>query len=394
MTDDKKPTAVPDTAAVASGPAGTSDATVGPETTSLGPERRRALLPWLVPLLLLVGVGIGNWWFVLRDTPAKRVERTLSEARAAYDLFEYSRAEQLLLQARDMIPEGAKGSDLSVGVHHNLGMLYRQQERWDEARDAFLRAANLCGPDANEVRAEELFQVAQIAIHLDHPVPAGQALEAAIEAHPTRNTLHLSLIDLQLGYLKQPALADSSLQRFVRLCGRTPENLRDAASIYFRRKFLSDSLLLAKSAATAADTMISAHVLVAKSLWRSGRAQEGLEYLEGPLARYPQAVPLWTAQASLLVGAGRADEAVQSADHAIELAPDSYDAQRVRMMALYNANRFEEALAQAMACRKMTTNSNEAQFLESMMARIRHRQQGKNDLPSAATEGGTQDDGS
>ena len=85
---------------------------------------------------------------------------------------------------------------------------------------------------------------------------------------------------------------------------------------------------------------------------------------------------------------------MQSADHAIELAPDSYDAQRVRMMALYNANRFEEALAQAMACRKMTTNSNEAQFLESMMARIRHRQQGKNDPPSAATEGGTQDDGS
>ena len=394
MTDDKKPAAVPSTAPVVSGPAGTSDATVGPEAASPAPARRRALLPWLVPLLLLAGVGGGIWWFVLRDTPAKRVERIMTEARAAYDLFEYTRTEQLLLQARDMIPAGAKGSDLNVGVHHNLGMLYRKQERWDEARDAFLHAASLCGPDANEVRAEELFQVAQIAIHLNHPVPAGQALEAAIEAHPTRNTLHLSIIDLQLGYLKQPALADSSLRRFVRLCGRTPENLRDVASIYFRRKFYADSLLLSKSAATAVDTMITAHVIVAKSLWRMGRAQEGLEYLEGPMTRYPQAVPLWTVHASLLVGAGRADEAVQSADRAIEIAPNDYDAHRVRMMALFNANRLDDALAQAMTCRKMTGNTNEAHFLESMMARIRSRQQGKDDRPSTATDGGTPDNGS
>ena len=393
MTDEQKPSAAPDTPRAAGSPH-TSSVTPETETPGPGTLRRRAVLPWLVPLLLLVGVGAGIWWFVLRDTAVKRVQRLMGEARTAYDLFEYTRAEQLLLQARDMIPEGAKGSDLNVGLNHNLGMLYRQQERWDEAHDAFMRAATLCGPNANEVRAEELFQVAEIAIHVNRPVPAGQALEAAITAHPTRRVLHLSLLDLQLGYLKQPAQADSTLRRFMRLCGRTPENLRDAAGIYYRRKFLPDSILLAKAAAAAEDTMITAHVIVAKSLWRSGRAQEGLEYIEGPMSRYPKDVSLWSAHASLLIGAGRAAEAVQSADRAIELGPENYDAHRVRMMALYNANRFDDALAQAMTCRKMTKDPREAQFLESMMARIRSRQQGKSDVPGNAAEGGARDDGS
>lgn len=392
MTDDKKQPEAPQTPPAPSGPPAGSPAPAAPEAPAPTRTRRRALLPWIVPFLLLLGVGIGVWWFALRDTPMKRVARILTEARAAYDLFEYTRAEQLLLQARDMIPAGAQTSSINVGVYHNLGMLYRQQERWDEARNAFMRAASLCGPDANEVRAEELFQVAQIAIHLNRPTPAGEALEAALLAHPTRPALHLSLIDLQLGYLKQPAVADSVLRRFIRLCGRTPENLRDAASVYYRRKFMPDALILAKAAAAAEDTMITAHVLAAKSLWRMGRAEEGLEYIQGPLSRYPQSVPLWAAQASLLIGAGRFEEAVQSSDRALAIDPNSYDANRVRMMALYNGERYDEAYAQALTCRQMATNANETEFLTSMLARIRHRQQGKGEPPASATDGGMHND--
>ena len=204
----------------------------------------------------------------------------------------------------------------------------------------------------------------------------------------------MSLIDLQLGYLKRPAAADTCLQNFLRLCGRAPENLRDASLVYFRRKFMPDALILAKAAVAQQDTMITAHVLVAKSYWRSGRSMEGLEYLEGPLSRYPQSVSLWATQASLLVGAGRFDEAVKAADHALALAPDDYESHRARMMALYNGNRFQEALDQAMTCRKMATSQNEIHFLESMMARIRAGQEGKDDPPTSATEGGARNGGS
>jgi len=348
---------------------------------------RRPLLAWLLPLLLLAMVGVGVWWFVLRDTTSKQVNRLVAEARAAFELFEYTRAEQLLLQAQSMIPPGAKGSGMNVGVHHNLGILYRRQERWDEARKALVQAAALCGPEANEVRAEELFQVAQIDLHTGKAPAAAPVLEAAIKAHPTRNDLHLSLIDLQLGYLRQPAVADSCLQRFLRLCGKKPENFRDAAGIYFKRRFLNDSLLLARAATQGSDTMVTAHVLVGKSLWRMGRSDEGLEYVAGPLARYPNAVPLWTVQASLFIGAKRFDDALESVDHAVSLSPNDYDANLVRMMVLYNAHRWQEALEQADACLRLTKNSNEIHFLQSMRARIDRGREGKLDPHSFGQEG-------
>ncbi len=352
------------------------------------PPRRRALMAWLLPLLLLVTGGVALWWFVLRDTTEDQVARVLAQAKDAFQLFEYTRAEQLLLEARDMIPADAEGSAMNVGVHHNLGMLYRHQERWEEARDAFVRAASLCGPEANEVRAEELFQIAQIDIHLGRIEPAAENLEAAIAAHPTRKLLHLAMVDLQLKHLKQVVPADSSTSRYLRLCGRTPENLRDVANVYYRHKGISRALELAKEAAAAADTMITAHVIVAKSYWRAGRAQEGLRYHEGPLARYPNALPLWTAKASVLIGAGDFPAALQSADRALALGPQDYDANRVRMMALYNSGHLQQALEQAMTCRKMTTVSKEIHFLESLMARIHGQIQGKIEPPPTAREGG------
>jgi tetratricopeptide (TPR) repeat protein len=345
-------------------------------------------LPWLAPLFLLIAAGVGIWWFVLRDPLESRVEALVAEARTAFDLYEYNRAEELLLQARDMVPPGAQTSGVNVGVHHNLGMLYLQQERWEDARNAFLRAASFCGPAAYEVRGEELYQAAQIDMHLHRFESAEQALEQAIEAHPTRNVLHLALIDAQLAHSKDPAPAESTATRFLRLTGRTPENLRDAARLFYRRKAYPIARDLAMEATQEADSMITAHVIVAKSFWRSGLAEEGLEYLRGPLERHPDELPLWTAHASLLIGAARFDDALRSIDRALSIEPDNYDAHRVRMMALYNAKRYEEAMREAMVCRKLNTDSREVHFLESLMARINTLMQAQDDTPSSAAEGG------
>lgn len=357
-------------------------------STAGGGKGPRAWLPWLAPLFLLTAAGVGIWWFVLRDPLESRVEALVSEARTAFDLFEYSRAEELLLQARDMVPPGAQTSGVNVGVHHNLGMLYMRQERWEDARNAFLRAASFCGPSAYEVRGEELYQAAQIDMHMHQFESAEQALELAIEADPTRNVLHLALIDAQLAHQRNPAGAESTATRFLRLSGRTPENLRDAARLFYRRNAMLPARQLAMEAAQAVDTMITAHVIVAKAYWRSGLAAEGLQYLEGPLQRHPEELPLWTAHASLLIGAARYDDALRSIDRALNIDPDNYDAHRVRMMALYNAKRYEETLQEAMVCRRLTQESREIHFLESLMARVNNEMQGQADPPSSATEGG------
>jgi Flp pilus assembly protein TadD len=135
-------------------------------------------------------------------------------------------------------------------------------------------------------------------------------------------------------------------------------------------------------------------VIVAKAYWRSGRSSDGLDYLAGPLQRHPDALPLWTAHASLLIGAGRYDDALRSVDRALAIDPNDYDAHRVRMMAFYNAKRYEEALQEAMVCRKLTRESREIHFLESLMARVRSEMQGRADPPSSATEGGQRRPGS
>jgi len=178
------------------------------------------------------------------------------------------------------------------------------------------------------------------------------------------------------------------VSRYLRLPGRTPANLRDAARLFYRPKAMPVAIDLAKEAAQEADTMITAHVIVAKAYWRSGRAAEGLQYLEGPLKRYPDALPLWTAHASLLIGAGRFDDALRSIDRALAIEPDNYDAHRVRMMAFYNAKRYDETLKEALVCRKLTQEAQEIHFLESLMARVHNQMQAESDPPSSGVEGG------
>jgi tetratricopeptide (TPR) repeat protein len=325
---------------------------------------------WFGPLAVAAGVAVAVWYFGFRDTRSERVTRIVGEAREALALFEYARAEDLLRRALAEFPDSAV-------LHHNLGALYVRQDRYEAAREEFVRSAELCGPEANEVRAEEYFQAAQIDLRLRRYPDAERALQKAIAAHPARALLHTQLVDVQLSFLRNPARADSSTQRFLRLCGRTPDNLRDAARVHYRRGSYAVSTALALAAAQAADTMMAAHVLVAKSYWKSGRSEEGLRYLEGPLARYPEAAELWSVRGNLEIGRGRYDDALRSLDRALELDPRHYETQRTKMIALFNADRFEEALAQAELCKELTRSEGERNFLDQEMERIRRRLRGE-----------------
>jgi tetratricopeptide (TPR) repeat protein len=330
----------------------------------------RALLAWLGPLLLLASVAAGVWFFVFRESASDRVDRLVGEAREAMELYEHGRAELLLLEAIDTIPESAQ-------LHHNLGALYVRMERWDDARLAFERAASLVGsdPDANEVLAEEYLQLASMNIRLSRYDEAELALENAIAARPTHRILHTRLIDLQLGYLRKPEQADSSTSRFLRLCGSTPENLRDAAWIHYRRNSFELAIDLAAAAAQEVDSMIAAHVIIAKSYWKAQLLDDGLAYVAGPLQRYPDEPALWVAKGSLEIGKGRYDEALESLDRAIEIEPSHYEAHQARMMAFFNADRLQESMEQARICHEMTENESERRFLQSHIRRIQERMQ-------------------
>src|SRR5205085_9403431 len=102
---------------------------------------------------------------------------------------------------------------------HNLGILYVQQKRVAEARTAFQRAADAHGPQASQVRAEEYLQLAQLSYAEKNWPRAASELEQAIAADPQRSMLHTRLLDLQLGRMNDPAAADSTTSRFLRLCG-------------------------------------------------------------------------------------------------------------------------------------------------------------------------------
>ena len=274
----------------------------------------RKTLSWLGPLALLVVVVAGVWYFVFRESPLQRVDRIMTQAHTAMGLYEFKKAEQLVLEAIEILPR-------SPVLRHDLAVVYLKQERLDDARSAFARAALLHGPEANEPRAIEYFQVADIDVKQGRHADAERALEMAIAAHPTNRILHTRLIDLQLGFLENPARADSSTRRFLRLCGPTPENLFDAARVHFRRKSVLGAAQLARQAALRADTLVAAHALVGRAFWRAGLPDSGLAYLEGPLQRYPDDVELWVVRGSLLIGAARYDEALQSLSRALDLEP-------------------------------------------------------------------------
>ena len=341
------------------------------------------MVRWGAPILGLVAVAAGVWIFVFRESPGDRVARIMTEAKEAVDLYEYDRAEQLMQEAIRTMPNNAL-------LHHNLATVYGRDEKWDAAREEFANAAALYGPEANEVRAEEYFQISEIDSHQGRFEDATRALEQAIASHPVRGSLHTRLIDLQLS-LQNLAGADSSTSRFLRLCGRTPENLVAVARVHYRRNSWKLSLELAQAAAQADDSLIAAHVLVAKSYWKMGHAADGLRYLEGPLARYPTAVDLWVARGSLDVDLSRFDDGLASIDRALQIHPRHYDAHRARLMVLFTANRLPEAMKQAELCQTMASSEDEKRFLNAMMGRIGRRMRGEPEPKfeqTWATEGG------
>ncbi len=342
----------------------------------------RKVLSWLGPLALLGVVVAGVWFFVFRESSLQRVDRIMTEAREAMGLYEFKKAEQLVLDAIDILPH-------SPVLQHDLAVVYLRQERLDDAKAAFVRAASLHGPDANEPRAIEYFQIADIDVKQGRYEDAERALEMAIAAHPTRRILHTRLIDLQLGFLEKPARADSSTRRFLRLCKPTTQNFFDAARVHYGRKNMLMAAALAKQAAAQADTLIQAHALTGRALWRAGRPDSGLAYLEGPLDRYPHEAELWVVQGSLYIGAERYDDAMRSLQRALEIDPDNYEAQRARMMGLFMAERYDESLAAAEVCARLTDNEDEQRFLRMHVNRVREILAGKAPRPGAPDDSET-----
>ena len=330
---------------------------------------RASRFSWIAPVLLLAIVATGIWYFVFRDDRSSEVDELVRQARAAMGTFEYGRAERLLQDAIAIAPG-------SGTLHHNLGVAYLRQGRVPEARRELEIAARLYGPEANEVRAEENWQLAQIDFQEEKWREAEVHLVRAIQDHPTRMVLHHRLIDLQLAALSKQGAADSSTMRFLQFCGTTPENLRDSAHIHFKRKSYSSAIALARRAVAASDTMITAHAILARSHWRAGYLQEALELLEGPMQRYPMAVDLWVIKGSVLVGERRTDEALEALEHALVLDPDSYDGNVAKMMALFVGGDYEEAIVQANHCRTLTENEDEQRFLRGQLGRFEEALQG------------------
>ena len=339
-------------------------------------------LSWLGPLALLLVVAAGVWYFVFRESPTERVARIMEEATRARDLYEYKKAEQLILEAIEITPDAPL-------LHNALAVIYVKQNRLEDARAAFARAGFLCGPQANEVRADMYSNVADLEVKMERYGDAESTLGMAIGAHPTRRNLHTRLIDVQLGFLKNPARADTSTRRFLRLCQPTSRNLLDAARLYYSRDSWIRAATLAKQAAAVEDTLIAAHALVGNAYWRAGYPDTGLAYLAGPMQRYANVASLWVVRGSLQIGAGQLDAALASLARALALEPNSYPAHRARMMALFNAERYEESLAEADTCRTLTQSEDELRFLRMHINRIRDTMSGALERSGRAVEGGT-----
>jgi len=313
------------------------------------PPPRRGLPGWIAPVALLLVVGIAVWWFVFRESKEERGQRLIDQARKAMQAQDFATAEANLKSAIELAPQNGV-------LLHNLGVLYLKQNRLAEARSALERAVVSYGPDASEVQAEDLFQLASISFTEKKFQQAAAELERAIAAHPTRAQLHARLFDLQLGRLEDATAAENTLARWLRICGRTPRNIEDAAFIYYQHQHFDDAALLAGQAAALQDSFVEAHAMRARALGRGGRGREGLESLRGPLQRYPQSPELWVAQSIVLVDLGAGREGLAAADRAVALAPKDFEAHQARQKALSATGQLEEALKEIEVARELTTD--------------------------------------
>lgn len=321
-------------------------------------------MPWLLPLAVVAAVAGGVWWFVFRESAEERGQKLLDAAAIAMKTQDFATAEKRLLEVLEIQPHNGL-------LHHNLGVLYFQQKRLPEARAQFLAAAESYGPQANELRAEEYFQLATLS-YLDKNWPqAARELGTAIESHPQRAQLHTRLLDLQVGRMGDLAAGDSTVARFLRLCGNNTANLESAAFVYYQNKLYDRAESLAREATAISDSAYSAYGLAARSQWRQGKLREGLRSLDEPLARHPSAAPLWVTRGLLLSEDGKQQEALAAADRAVQLDPQDYEAHKLRQKVLAEMSRLPEALQEVEAAMRLTQDPAEQRQLAAQQQAMR-----------------------
>ena len=332
-----------------------------PNPPAATPGRR---LAWILPIVVLAAVAAGVWYFVFRESKEERATRLVQEGRTAMDLQDFVTAETKLQKALQLTPENGV-------LLHNLGVVYLKLDRKEDARAAFERAAAAHGPEASDVRAEELFQLATISYGEKQWQRAATELERAIAAHPTRIQLHTRLLDLQLGPLENPTAAESTTARFLRLCGRTPENLSNAGFLHYQNKNWAEAERLARQSIALQESYVPGHAILARSLWKSGKPRDGLRALEEPIARWPDAPVLWVTRSLLLADVGAHAEALEAADRAVALAPGDFEAHQTRQRALALLGRYEEALREIDVARQLTQDPSELRMLQTQQAIVR-----------------------
>jgi tetratricopeptide (TPR) repeat protein len=332
----------------------------------------------VLPLGLLALVAVSIWYFVFREAGAERAARLMTEAQQAVQAGDFATAEARLRE----LQRDAPGSPV---VHHNLAILYVQMGRDAEARQEFQQAADLAGPEGGEVRAEELFQLASLSYKQGNWPQVAAELESAIAAHPTRVQLHTRLLDLQLRKLGDRAAADSTTARFLRLCGRTPGSLYDAAYVNHENRAYQPAAELAAEALALSDTLIGAHVLLARSTAELGRPGEALAYLQAQLERFPRAAELWLTRGHVLQGQGGYAQSLAAADHVLSLDSNDYRGHQLRAIALASLGRNAEALREVQLCKTMTRDPNEQRRLAKLESRLVAAQGGS--LPGALAPG-------
>lgn len=338
--------------------------TRNPPAHTPSPRRRATVGAWLAPLAALAAVAAIVWWFVFRESPAERGARLLREANVAMQARDFLTAEERLQAALKLAPQNAL-------LHHNLAVLYVQQKRPVEARAAFERAAAACGPEVNQVRAEEYFQLATLSFAEKKPAQAARELELAIEAHPSRLQLHTRLLDLQLGPLADSTAAAATTERLLVDCGRTPRHLTDAGYVHYQHRSYIAAAALAQAAVAMRDSFPEGHALLARSLGKQGRMAEGLRGLDGPLERYPRAHELWVAKSLLSLDVGLRKPALEAANRAVSLAPRDFEAHQARQKALAGDGQLQEALAEIEIARGLAADPAQLQMLQRQESFLR-----------------------
>jgi len=321
-------------------------------------------MPWLLPLAVVAAVAGGVWWFVFRESMEEKGQKLLDAAAIAMKTQDFATAEKRLMEVLKLQPDNGL-------LHHNLGVLYFQQRRLPEARVQFQAAAKAHGPQASEVRAEEYFQLATLSYMERNWPQAARELNLAIESHPERAQLHTRLLDLQVGRMGDLAAADSTVVRYLRLCGRTAANLESVAYVYYQNKQYNRAEDVAREATAASDSAHAAYGLIARSMWRQGRLREGLKSLDAPLARYPSAATLWVARGLLLAEDSKHEEALAAADRALQLNPQDYEAHKLRQKVLGEMSRLPEALKEIEIAMQLTQDPAEQRLLAAQQQVIR-----------------------